>query len=236
MEPSRTRAGLASFALASLLVLGATACGSSGSDTTALSGADSSTTSAMPTTTSDLAATTTLLLPKTTVTSTDVTPPSTTSAGVADIDKQGFQFRPVLAVDGCVDIAEHQTDPGEDVLPEDDLGMDADAICYLVGPAGADGNDIATAEATSDGSEQWLVSVTVAEPSRDRLNAMFNACNAGGPTCPGPTGPGQVAIVVNGTVLSAPSVYAEDLANDSFTITGDFTKTEAEQLAQVLNG
>lgn len=208
MEPPRSRSRLRTFALTSLLVLGATACGTSKSGTTALSGADNSTTSAV----------------------------ETTTTVASDVAKQEFQLRPVLAEERCGAIAERETDPGEDVLTEDDLGKDDDAICYLVGPAGADGNDIATAEATLDGSGQWLISVTVAESSRDRLNAMFNACYQGDLTCPGTTGPGAVAIVVDGSVSSAPAVQAENLANDSFTISGDFTETEAEQLARTLNG
>ena len=232
MEPPGSRSHLATFALISLLTLGAAACGASGSDTTALSGADTSTTSEVATTTTDPGSSTTI--PPTTATSTAAS--ASTTTGASDVARQEFQLRPVLAVERCRAIAGRETDPGEDVLTEDDHGKGDDAVCYLVGPAGADGTDIATAEAASDGAGQWLVSVTVAETSRDRLNAMFNACYQGELTCPGTTGPGAVAIVVGGTVSSAPAVQAENLANDPFSISGDFTKTEAEQLARALNG
>lgn len=206
------------FAIASLLALGATGCGSSDSDTTVVARGNT-------TTTSDLAAT----APD------PATPKSTTDAIESDLTKEDFQLRPVLAVERCTDLEAREPTQGEDVLLMDDLPESDESNCYLVGPAGADGNDIATADAVLD-SGQWLIEVTAAESSRGQLNTMFNACYEGASTCPGTVGPGAVAIVLDATVLSAPSVQAKDLADDSFIISGDFSEEAARELAQVLNG
>ena len=81
---------------------------------------------------------------------------------------------------------------------------------------------------------QWLVSASVKGSEQSAANVAFNACYAGGPTCPGSTGPGSIAIVLDGQVLSAPAVQAQNLASDDFTISGSFDESGAKELALVL--
>ncbi len=81
---------------------------------------------------------------------------------------------------------------------------------------------------------QWLVSASVKGSEQSAANVAFNACYSGGPTCPGSTGPGAIAIVLDGQVLSAPAVQAQNLASDDFTISGSFDESGAKELALVL--
>jgi preprotein translocase subunit SecD len=67
-------------------------------------------------------------------------------------------------------------------------------------------------------------------------NALANQCFNGTPTCPrtNPTSNGQIAIVLDGVIQSAPSVNQTNFS-DSVAITGSFTKSDAEDLARILN-
>ncbi|MCA9999516.1 MAG: SecD/SecF family protein translocase subunit [Anaerolineales bacterium] len=72
---------------------------------------------------------------------------------------------------------------------------------------------------------------------KDKANAAFNACYAGDTTCPAQNqeGRGAIAIVLDGEVVSAPTVNGADLASGEFTISGGpFSESEAKDLALVL--
>jgi preprotein translocase subunit SecD len=113
-------------------------------------------------------------------------------------------------------------------------------LVYTLGPVGFTGDALSRADAAlSDG--QWLVNVSVKGSEQEQANAAFNECFSGGPACPGqpsadPAQPasGAIAIVLDGEVLSAPTVNGPDLASDRFTITGEFDEGEAKDLALVL--
>jgi preprotein translocase subunit SecD len=111
-------------------------------------------------------------------------------------------------------------------------------LIYTLGPVGFTGDALSSAEATLQ--NEWAVSAEVRGSRRAEANAAFNACFNGEPTCP-PQGAdesgaprGSIAIVLDGQVLSAPTVNAQNLASDSFIITGQFTDAEAKELALVL--
>ena len=71
----------------------------------------------------------------------------------------------------------------------------------------------------------------------DLANDLFNACYAGRPTCPVRGGTnGAIAIVRKGVMISAPQVNASDLGSSPFQISGNFTKTEATDLARSISG
>ncbi len=100
------------------------------------------------------------------------------------------------------------------------------------------GQAVSSAQAVLDQqTSEWQVSISIKGRYKSAINALFNACFAGGPECP-PTGQsnqggsgGRVAIVLDGRVLSAPVVNSQNLADQSFRITGNFTKSEASDLA-----
>ena len=106
---------------------------------------------------------------------------------------------------------------------------------YSLGPVGFTGDVLSKATASLDQGE-WTVNVSVKGGQKDRANAAFNECFAGGPTCPAQNaeGRGAIAIVLDGEVLSAPAVNGQDLAADQFTVSGGFGEGEAKDLALVL--
>ncbi len=67
-------------------------------------------------------------------------------------------------------------------------------------------------------------------------NALATQCFNGTPTCPrtNPGSNGQLAIVLDGVIQSAPSVN-QPIFDGAVSITGNFTQSEAEDLANILN-
>lgn len=124
-------------------------------------------------------------------------------------------------------ISEDPTDPNAYAVLQDDQGQ-----AYLVGPAGATGdvfeND-ARAEVTNG---QWVVVVSLRDGAagEDQWNALTTQCFNRAEVCP----TGQIAIALDGTVISAPVVQEAVFTGGSVQITGDFTQQEAEDLAKVL--
>ncbi len=110
---------------------------------------------------------------------------------------------------------------------------------YQLGPVGFEGSALSKAEAgLSNG--QWQVNVTVKGKDKNKANETFNACYQASATCP-PSGAddkgtprGAIAIVLDGKVISAPTVNGPDLASDQFTISGNFDTKRAKELALVL--
>ncbi len=116
--------------------------------------------------------------------------------------------------------------PGQEVLP----AAKGNTI-YLVGPTAANG-EVFEKEATADISQGgWAVSVNLrgGAGGEDIWNALAKKCFDGGAECPTK----QVAIVLDGEVISAPVVQTPDF-NGSVQITGDFTEKEARDLAKIL--
>jgi preprotein translocase subunit SecD len=110
---------------------------------------------------------------------------------------------------------------------------------FTLGPVGFTGDALSSADAAL--VEGWTVNVSVRGSSESEANAAFNACFTGDPAVCPPQGAdatgqarGAIAIVLDGQVLSAPTVNAQDLASDNFTISGDFDEQEAKDLALVL--
>lgn len=197
--------------------------------------------------------------PTTDRTGDDATDEPTTSdrapSRFGDLASSDLTFRPVLAVaapasDGgaptCegvrvgrargAQVAETTTTasaappPGSDVL-----AGTGDQVCYLVGPVAADGGDLAGAKAGIGSDGNWMVTVRPRSTSVDDLNALFDACYEATATCPPVAGEhGAVAVVIDGEVVSAPTVNGEDLADEAFQISGSFTEAEARDLAAAL--
>lgn len=100
---------------------------------------------------------------------------------------------------------------------------------YLLGESEVDGEVLSKADARLI-EGRWSVMASVKGSERIRANQMFNRCASTQPECP----TGQLAIALDGQVISAPVVQAMNLADDEFTISGNFTATSAKDLALVL--
>lgn len=111
------------------------------------------------------------------------------------------------------------------------LQGDGDTV-FLVGPAGATGqvfNNDAGADITTG---NWVVTVGLRKGAlgEDVWNALTTKCFNREPSCP----TGQIAIVLDGKVISAPVVQEAVFTGGNVQITGDFTETEARDLAKIL--
>lgn len=102
---------------------------------------------------------------------------------------------------------------------------DADGFKYDLGPVFLDGDRVGKAKASpSEHGTGHLVTVEF-DPEGARTWSDFTAANVGN----------QVAILINGRVLSAPSIQSP-ITGGVTQITGNFTADEADQLARQLVG
>ena len=107
-----------------------------------------------------------------------------------------------------------------------------DGLQYLLGPVEATG-EVFTNEATADVVDgKWSVSVKLRNGAagEDLWNALAKKCYDGGEQCPSK----QIAISLDGEVISAPVVETPSFSNGSVQITGSFTEKDATELARVL--
>ena len=128
--------------------------------------------------------------------------------------------------------------PREEDLPEatvilaelDDDGEPT--LIYQLGPSLATGEIVADADAQLDDAGQWRVALEMKGGAAgiDLFNAIAAQCNPPSPTCP----TGQLAIVLDSEVQSAPTIDSPSFAADQITISGTFTESEAKDLALVL--
>jgi len=106
-----------------------------------------------------------------------------------------------------------------------------DGLIYLVGPAEATGEVFSNDSAAEVSNGAWVVVAQLksGEAGEDQWNALAGKCYAGGAECPTK----QIAIILDGEVISAPVVQAPSFDN-SVQISGSFTEKEANELARVL--
>ena len=122
--------------------------------------------------------------------------------------------------------AQSELPPGSEVL----LGRDG--FAYLVGPVAATGLVFENnAQANIQGAN-WSVVVQLrgGAEGADVWNALTSRCFSRDTTCP----TAQIAIVLDGEVISAPVVQEAVFSGGEVQITGDFTEQDARDLARVL--
>ncbi len=128
-------------------------------------------------------------------------------------------------------------EPPPGVDPSSFLPHEEDeTVCAEVGPA--ERIDLARAEVVEGGATgtEWVIEVEVADADQPAANEQFNACASASTGCP----TGQLAIVVDGVVISAPTVQQPNLADQPFVISGGgsdgFTRAEADDLLDQISG
>lgn len=100
-----------------------------------------------------------------------------------------------------------------------------------LGPAVATGEIIEDARARLSPQGQWSVGLTIrGGEAIDAFNAAAATCFAGSPQCP----TGQLGIVLDSGVVSAPRIEQPHFQRDQIEITGQFTEAEAQNLALIL--
>ena len=109
-----------------------------------------------------------------------------------------------------------------------------DDRAYDLGPSLADGTIVKTAQADIQNG-QWLVRLEMrgGENGIDKFNEIAGKCYQQAPdpqVCPS----GQLAIVLDSVVQSAPAIQQPSYEADGIQISGSFTEREAKDLALVL--
>ena len=126
-----------------------------------------------------------------------------------------------------IQVSDDPNDPSVNAVLTDGKGGG-----FLVGPAGADGL-VFTNDATAEVSNgNWVVNVGLQDgpTGADLWNALTTKCFNRDAVCP----TGQIAIVLDGKVISAPVVQEAIFSGGNVQISGDFTQAEARDLAKIL--
>ncbi len=160
--------------------------------------------------------------------------PTTT---VADPNTTGDPLAVDPATGGLTDAACATT------LSSDQLNPTGDALLpqcrdkrlvatYKVGPVGLTGSALDTARANLGQSGQWVVAPVFKDNADGigKFNGAAGQCYQKAATCPS----GQLAIVLDGQVLSAPSINAASFKADQIEISGSFNERSAKDLATAL--
>lgn len=110
------------------------------------------------------------------------------------------------------------------------LGKSGDV--YSTGPAGASGLVFSNDAAAEINNGTWSVVVGLLDGAagEDIWNALSTRCFNKDATCP----TGQIAIVLDGEVISAPVVQQAIFTGGTVQISGSFTEAEARDLAKIL--
>ena len=107
-----------------------------------------------------------------------------------------------------------------------------DGLIYLLGPAEATGEVFSNDSSAQVDAGAWVVIAKLRSGAAgaDVWNALSTKCFAGGADCPTKA----IAIILDGEVISAPTVQTPTFDNGSVQISGSFSETEAQDLARVL--
>ncbi|HEY6533316.1 MAG TPA: protein translocase subunit SecD [Acidimicrobiales bacterium] len=183
-----------------------------------------------PTTTADPNAATTTVDPNTATATTSVPAEGdagTTSTTVAG--RPGAEAK--LSPDACA------TGTPSDVLSDTSLTEIQVPLCedgeltavLVVGPVGLTGNALDTARATLGPDGKWTVSPVFkgGDDGIGQFNAIASQCFQKAATCP----TGQLAAVLDGKVITAPTINAPVFSADQIEISGSFTESEAKDVA-----
>ena len=147
------------------------------------------------------------------------------------LDPASIEFRPVLqSLSATVGPATPSGSATGMTLAPDATGViDDGTYRYQVAPSALSGGVASTLAAPSPQNGRWVLTMLL-EPGPtgiDAFNEVAAACYRREPRCP----EGQLAIVVDGTVVSAPMINADHFERDQIEISGNFTKEAAEALA-----
>lgn len=112
------------------------------------------------------------------------------------------------------------------------LPGEKDGLLYVVGPAGGNGEIFKNDAAAEIDNGSWIVVVGLRDGAEgtDKWNALATKCYNADATCPTK----QLAIVLDGKVISAPVVQTPTFDNGRVQISGSFTEKEASKLAKYL--
>ncbi|MDY7101141.1 MAG: SecD/SecF family protein translocase subunit, partial [Actinomycetota bacterium] len=163
----------------------------------------------------------------------------TTSTTVAEVatSPSGCPVTPDFEAVAALSAQDELTPPEGDIATDpvllaeyDDDGNDA--VWYVLGCTELVGTAVADAQAALVGVSEWIVELEFedGQDGIDGFNAIAARCFNAEPVCPA----GALAIVLDGRVVSAPTINTPSFDEGVATITGGFTQSEAQDLATVL--
>jgi preprotein translocase subunit SecD len=154
------------------------------------------------------------------VAATTVPPTTSSPTAVAATEGSTPSLAEILA-------SQDANDPNASVVL---LGKNGDV--YSAGPAGASGLVFSNDAAAEINNGTWSVVVGLLDGAagEDMWNALSTRCFNKDATCP----TGQIAIVLDGEVISAPVVQQAVFTGGNVQISGSFTEAEARDLAKIL--
>jgi preprotein translocase subunit SecD len=126
------------------------------------------------------------------------------------------------------------------VLPELDPKTRQPKQYWYLGPVALTGTSLSTASSDLSQQGQWEIRPVFksGKDGIDKFNAIAAICYAGSSSqvCPTLSGAshGQIAIVLDNKVLAAPTIDAASFQRDQITISGNFTQSEASDIATAL--
>ena len=126
-----------------------------------------------------------------------------------------------------IELGEDPNDPTQTVLL-----LDKQGIAYVVGPAGASGKVFKNDARADVQTGEWTVVVSLRDGAEGDVQWNKLAADSFNRTEVCPTG--QLAMVLDGTVISAPTVNEPEFTGGSVQISGSFTAEEAQDLAKIL--
>lgn len=172
------------------------------------------------TTTTEGDSTTTTTEPDETTTTTVAEDPTTSPTTTPDDLPASLDF----------DLTPPEDDVAEEPVTLGEFDGTEEVLRYQLGPTVVTGDIISGASAQLANLGQWQVAVQVKGDRIDDFNQIAGACFNRQPVCP----TGQLAIVLDGRVVSAPNINAPSFAADQISISGNFDEDEAKDLALVL--
>jgi preprotein translocase subunit SecD len=154
------------------------------------------------------------------VAATTVPPTTSSPTAVAATEGSTPSLAEILA-------SQDANDPNASVVL---LGKNGDV--YSAGPAGASGLVFSNDAAAEINNGTWSVVVGLLDGAagEDMWNALSTRCFNKDATCP----TGQIAIALDGEVISAPVVQQAVFTGGNVQISGNFTEAEARDLAKIL--
>jgi preprotein translocase subunit SecD len=120
--------------------------------------------------------------------------------------------------------------PEKEVILLGEKTKDGPQACYRLGPSTVRGTAVSDAKArVQDLGGTWTVDLTFTSKGSKAFDAAAAQCNPPSETCP----TGRLAIALDGVVQSAPTIQQSQFGGKA-QITGDFSESEARNLALVL--
>ncbi|MGI9578534.1 MAG: protein translocase subunit SecD [Microthrixaceae bacterium] len=157
------------------------------------------------------------------------------------VDVQSEEFQQFAAAEVAADSGATAAD---DIRREDPVTLpDVDGNLYSLGPTYSSGDNWLEGEAVEGAtaglaqSGQWVVNPVFVEGETgiDLFNEVAALCFNGDPTCPAQQGErGQLAVVLDGEVLTAPSINNATFARDQIEVSGSFDQESAQAVATSL--